>query len=203
VNIYTIMALIALTLIEAVALIQLMISPIGEILGVIPGPLIGAFVGVFLGFKINDNNRKKLDDERRLFFENMLCREITQIIGLLEDNDREQIPIPIDGWNALVNSGDIALFSTRATDLNTVYSEIQRYNFTIMKLRDATEEESKQMSPIYDYLRRSTTLKKITKAMEDKMLLITLPKTKEWLKDALREEISKKEQAKAKHWWQF
>jgi len=51
VDIYIIMGLIVLVLIEAVALIQLMISPIGGFLGVIIGPLIGALVGVFLGFK--------------------------------------------------------------------------------------------------------------------------------------------------------
>ena len=102
----------------------------------------------------------------------------------------------MDGWNTLVNSGDITLFPNfAATDLNSVYSEIQRYNFIVMRLRDAAEEESKR--PLVDDLpRRSTVLKKKARDMENNLLCKTLPKTKEWLNNALEEEKSRRGQTK-------
>jgi membrane associated rhomboid family serine protease len=64
-EIYIIICLIALILIGVVAVIQLMMSPLWGFLVTIIGPLTGALVGVYLGFKINDNRRKELDEEKR------------------------------------------------------------------------------------------------------------------------------------------
>jgi len=69
-EIYIIICLIVLILIGFVALIQLMISPIGGFLVTIMGPLTGALVGVYLGFKINDDRRKELEEQKKSFFKN-------------------------------------------------------------------------------------------------------------------------------------
>jgi hypothetical protein len=98
------MALIALVLIESIALIQLMISPIGGFLGTIIGPLTGAFVGVFLGFKLNDYRRTELDKKRRSFFKDALLHEIDRSIKLLEMENINLIRVYV--WDSLVNSGD-------------------------------------------------------------------------------------------------
>ena len=126
-----------LILIGVVALILQMISPILGILGVVIGPLVGAFVGVILGFQINDNNRRKLEKERRLFFKNLLMHEAKESIKLISGTVQL---IPVDAWNSVVNSGDIALFEGKAIDLSDTYFQIQNYNYEAKRVRDAIEE---------------------------------------------------------------
>ena len=136
-DIYIILCLIVLILIGVVALILQMISPILGFLGVIIGPLVGAFVGVILGFQINDNNRTKLEEERRLFFKNLLMHEATESIKLIAGTVNL---IPVDAWNSMVNSGEIALFEGKAIDLSDTYFQIQNYNYEAKRVRDAIEE---------------------------------------------------------------
>lgn len=139
-NIYAIMALIALVLIEVTALIQLMISPIGGFLGTIIGPLTGAFVGVFLGFKLNENHRRRLEGERRSFFKNLIMHEVKKSIETLEDESSIVNLIPVDMWNSIVNSGEITLFNGNAIEVSDLYFEIQNYNYEAKRLIYAADE---------------------------------------------------------------
>ena len=164
-----------------------MINPISII-----GPLIGALVGVFLGFMINNDHKKRLDRERRLFFIKLLIEEMDQLIKFMENNDREYIPLPIDGWNSLINSGDITLFTDLATDLNKVYSEIQRYNYKVIRIRDAIEEESTGEALALtemDFPKRSGTLKLNLKDTSVDKLFEGLIEIKKKLGNALRNDL--------------
>ena len=136
-GIYIILSLIILILIGVVALILQMISPILGILGVIIGPLVGAFVGVILGFRINDDNRIKLEEKRKSFFKNLLMQEAKKSIELIPGTVNL---IPTDAWNSIVNSGDVALFEDKAIDLSEIYFQIQNYNYEAKRVRDAIEE---------------------------------------------------------------
>lgn len=136
-GIYIILCLIVLILIGIVALILQMISPIFGILGVIIGPLVGAFVGVILGFRINDNNRIKLEEKKKSFFKNLLMHEAKKSIKLIPGTVNL---IPTDAWNSIVNSGAVALFEDRAIDLSEIYFQIQNYNYEAKRVRDAIEE---------------------------------------------------------------
>jgi hypothetical protein len=135
--IYIIIGIIALVLIEAVALIQLMISPIGGFLGTIIGPLTGAFAGVLLGFKINEDHRKKLDKERGEFLKSLLVHEIDKSIDILNKRENTIIPaiIPVSGWDSLINSGDIPLFTP---DQSIQISDIiLKFGDTITSLKES------------------------------------------------------------------
>ncbi|HUS74395.1 MAG TPA: hypothetical protein VMY43_00145 [Methanothrix sp.] len=134
---YIIIPLIVILLMGVVVLAIQTISSIWGLLGIIIGPLIGAFVGVLLGFKINDNRRKQLEEERRLFFGNLLMHEAKKSIELIGGTVNL---IPVDAWNSVVNSGDIALFKEKAIELSNIYFEIQNYNYEAKRVRDAIEE---------------------------------------------------------------
>jgi len=103
------------------------------------GPLIGAFAGVGLGILANELWRRKLANDRKSFFRNLLLHEIRKSIELLESPTVNLIPV--DAWNSLVNSGDMTLFTEHAIDLSDIYFEIQNYNYEAKRVRDAVEEE--------------------------------------------------------------
>lgn len=136
-DIFIILSLMALILIGVVALVLQMISPILGFLSVLIGPFFGALVGVYLGFKINDEHRRELEEEKRLFFRNLLMHEAKESINLLGGTVNL---IPVDAWNSIVNSGDIALFKDKAVDLSDTYFQIQNYNYEAKRVRDAIEE---------------------------------------------------------------
>lgn len=136
-DIFIILSLMALILIGVVALILQMISPILGFLSVLIGPFFGALVGVYLGFKINDEHRRELEEEKRLFFRNLLMHEAKESIKLLGGTVNL---IPVDAWNSIVNSGDIALFKGKAIDLSDTYFQIQNYNYEAKRVRDTIEE---------------------------------------------------------------
>ena len=48
--------------------------------------------------------------------------------------------IPVDAWNSVVNSGNVALFKDKAIDLSDTYFQIQNYNYEAKKVRYAIEE---------------------------------------------------------------
>ncbi len=102
------------------------------------GPLIGAFFGVLLGFGVNELWRKRLENNRKSFFRKLLLHEVKDSIKLL--NGKVNL-VPIDAWNSLVNSGDIALFKDNAIELNDVYFKIQSYNYEAKRVRDAVEHD--------------------------------------------------------------
>jgi len=102
------------------------------------GPLIGAFFGVLLGFGVNELWRKRLENNRKSFFRKLLLHEVKDSIKLLSGTVNL---IPIDAWNSLVNSGDIALFKDKAIELNDVYFKIQNYNYEAKRVRDAIEHD--------------------------------------------------------------
>jgi hypothetical protein len=93
----------ALILIGVVAFILQMIGPILGFLSALIGPLVGALVGVILGFQKNDDNRRKLEEERRDFFKNLLMHEAKESIKLIEE--RNVNLIPVDAWKSVVNAG--------------------------------------------------------------------------------------------------
>lgn len=103
------------------------------------GPLIGAFVGVLLGFGVNEKWRRRLENNRKSFFKKLLRHEVKYSIKLL--NGLINL-VPIDAWNSLVNSGDIALFKDQAIELNDIYFKIQNYNYEAKRIRDAVEHEN-------------------------------------------------------------
>ena len=112
-------------------------SPILGFLSVLIGPLIGALVGVLLGFKINNEHRMELEEEKRLFFRNLLMHEAKKSIELMAGTVNL---IPVDAWNSVINSGNVALFSDKAIDLSETYFQIQNYNYEAKRVRDAIEE---------------------------------------------------------------
>jgi len=119
---------------------QLWHGPVLDIFGKIIGPLFGALVGVLLGFRVNDSNRKKLEEERRLFFRNLLMHEAEKAIDLLPGTVNL---IPVDAWNSIVNSGEIALFKDKAIELSDTYSAMQNYNYEAKIIRETYEHEAR------------------------------------------------------------
>ena len=77
-------------------------------------------------------------DERRLFFKNLLMHEARESIKLLSEGPVNLIPV--DAWNSVVNSGEIALFEGKAIDLSDTYFQVQNYNYEAKRVRDAIEE---------------------------------------------------------------
>ena len=136
-DIYIIISLVILILIGVIASLLQMISPILGFLSVLIGPFFGALVGVYLGFKINDEHRRELEEEKRLFFRNLLMQEAKKSIKLLDGTVNL---IPVDAWNSVVNSGDIALFKGNAKYLGDTYFQVQNYNYEAKRVRDAMEE---------------------------------------------------------------
>jgi hypothetical protein len=120
----------------------MMINTIGIFLGTIGpliiGPLIGALVGVYWGFKVNDKRRMELEDQKKSFFQNLLMHEVLNSIDLLESGGIYLIPV--DMWNSIVNSGNIALLNGNAIELSDLYFEMRNYNYEAKRIRDATEE---------------------------------------------------------------
>jgi hypothetical protein len=101
-------------------------------------PLLGAFCGVFLGFLINNEHKKKLDHERKLFLLAYLRHEVGKGIELLQEMQGNLIPT--DAWNSIVNSGDIRRFTHNQTILlGDIYFKIQNYNYEASRTRDASE----------------------------------------------------------------
>jgi len=136
--------LMGLILIGIAALTLPMISQLlGSFVITIIGPLIGALVGVYLGFQKNEDHRRKLEEERRLFFRNLLMHEAKKSIKLVEE--RKTNLIPVDAWNSIVNSGNIALFEGKAKELSNTYFQIQNYNYEAKRVRDA--EEARDLHP--------------------------------------------------------
>ncbi|RPJ73611.1 MAG: hypothetical protein EHM20_11945 [Alphaproteobacteria bacterium] len=131
------MALLLIGIIGIIALTLQMMSPIFGFLSVLIGPFFGALVGVYLGFKINDKHRRELEEEKRLFFRNLLMQEARKSINLLDGTVNL---IPVDAWNSVVNSGDIALFKGKAEYLDDTYFQVQNYNYEAKRVRDAIEE---------------------------------------------------------------
>ncbi len=103
------------------------------------GPLIGAFFGVLLGFGVNEIWRKRLENNRKTFFRKLLLHEVKYSIKLL--NGMVNL-VPIDAWNSLVNSGDIALFKDIAIELDDAYFKTQMYNFEAKMIRNAVEHDT-------------------------------------------------------------
>jgi hypothetical protein len=95
------------------------------------GPLIGAFVGVGLGLIANELWRRKLACDRKYFFRNFLPHEIKRSIELLEKENIINL-IPVDAWDSLVNSGDLALFTHNLViHLSDLYFDIEDYNYEV------------------------------------------------------------------------
>ncbi len=122
------------------------------------GPLIGAFFGVLLGFGVNEMWRKRLENNKRSFFRKLLLHEVKYSIELL--NGTVNL-VPIDAWNSLVNSGDIALFKDKAIELNDAYFKTQMYNFEAKMIRNAVEHDSMEGPSLENgkYIWRSEELK--------------------------------------------
>ncbi len=123
--------LILLNAIDPVALFNLLDKMIG--------PLFGAMVGVYLGFRINDTQRKKLEDNRKTFFKDLIMHEVSNAIETLEDKERKYNLIPTDMWNSVVNSGYVSLFDGNAIEVSELYFKMQNYNYEAKRIRDATE----------------------------------------------------------------
>ena len=73
------------------------------------------------------------------------------------ENEKYEL-IPTDGWNSLLNSGDIALFKGKATKLSETYSEIGWYNNELKNLRFAIERESNRPEILRNYTRDRTNV---------------------------------------------
>jgi len=101
--------------------------------------IVGPLVGVLAAYQINEWRRENLDRDRKKFFNNLLFEEISKSIILLKANKTNLIPI--DGWNSLVNSGDVALFKDQAIQFSDVYFKIQMHNYEATRTRDALEAE--------------------------------------------------------------
>jgi hypothetical protein len=184
-DIYIILCLIVLILVGVVALILQMIGPIVGFLGVIIGPLVGALVGVILGFQKNDKNRMKLEEERRSFFKNLLMHEATESIELIAGVVNL---IPVDAWNSIVNSGDIALFKDKAIDLSDTYFQIQIYNYEAKRVRDAIEEVN--LHPETTDASHASKLKGRFNELMKPATLKRLEDLKEWLTELKAEPIT-------------
>ena len=133
------------------------------------GPLIGAFFGVLLGFGVNEIWRKRLENNRKSFFRKLLLHEVKYSIELL--NGTVNL-VPIDAWNSLVNSGDIALFKDKAIELNDVYFKIQNYNYEAKRVRDAEEHDQMEGLSLKngEECERSVELKENLKKTTDDLL---------------------------------
>ena len=133
------------------------------------GPLIGAFFGVLLGFGVNELWRKRLENNRKSFFRKLLFYEVKYSIELL--NGMVNL-VPIDAWNSLVNSGDIALFKDKAIELNDVYFKIQNYNYEAKRVRDAEEHDQMEGLSLKngEECERSVELKENLKKTTDDLL---------------------------------
>jgi hypothetical protein len=133
------------------------------------GPLIGAFFGVLLGFGVNELWRKRLENNRKSFFRKLLLHEVKYSIELL--NGMVNL-VPIDAWNSLVNSGDIALFKDKAIELNDVYFKIQNYNYEAKRVRDAEEHDQMEGLSLKngEECERSVELKENLKKTTDDLL---------------------------------
>ena len=133
------------------------------------GPLIGAFFGVLLGFGVNEIWRKRLENNRKSFFRKLLLHEVKYSIELL--NGMVNL-VPIDAWNSLVNSGDIALFKDKAIELNDVYFKIQNYNYEAKRVRDAEEHDQMEGLSLKngEECERSVELKENLKKTTDDLL---------------------------------
>ena len=133
------------------------------------GPLIGAFFGVLLGFGVNELWRKRLENNRKSFFRKLLLHEVKYSIELL--NGMVNL-VPIDAWNSLVNSGDIALFKDKAIELNDAYFKIQNYNYEAKRVRDAEEHDQMEGLSLKngEECERSVELKENLKKTTDDLL---------------------------------
>jgi hypothetical protein len=122
-----------------VFIILKILSTFGWLFTVIVGPLIGAFVGVFLGFKINNDYRKRQDNGKKQFYLSSLRHEIDKGMVILQDIKHDDIMlIPENVWNSIMNTGNITLFANQeAIPLSSIYFEIQNYNFEAKKAREA------------------------------------------------------------------
>ena len=133
------------------------------------GPLIGAFFGVLLGFGVNEMWRKRLENNRKSFFRKLLLHEVKYSIELL--NGTVNL-VPIDAWNSLVNSGDVALFKDKAIELNDIYFKIQNYNYEAKRVRDAEEHDQMEGLSLKngEECERSVELKENLKKTTDDLL---------------------------------
>lgn len=88
--------------------------------------------------------------------------------------------VPIDAWNSLVNSGDVALFKDKAIELNDIYFKIQNYNYEAKRVRDAIEHDCTEGLSLENgkELRRSDTLKENFNKKTKKNLLEELKNLK-------------------------
>jgi hypothetical protein len=72
-------------------------------------------------------------------------------IDILNKRENSIIPaiIPVSGWDSLINSGDIALFTPdQSIQISDIYSEIRRYNY----ISERVTEEIKR--DVYGPVRR-------------------------------------------------
>jgi hypothetical protein len=118
-----------------VAILAVTAMDFAQILSLIIGPL----VGVLVAYQINEWRRESLAFERKQFFKNLILKEVGESIALLKSNRTNLIPA--DGWNSLVNSGDVALFKDHAIKFSNLYFKIQMHNYEAIKTRDALESE--------------------------------------------------------------
>lgn len=169
--------MIILILIGIVVLILQMISPIWGVVSVIIGPLIGAYAGVKLGFDKNNKHRQKLEDEKKVFFKNWLKHEAKESIRLIENGPVNLIPE--DAWNSVVNSGNIALFETKATELSDIYFKIKNYNYEAKRVRDAIEES--RLHPETTDKAHASNLKKLFDEKTKPDVLESLKDLERWL----------------------
>ncbi len=190
------------------------ISSILSRISTIIGPLIGAFFGVLFGFWINDRHNKKLRGKRKLFFSNLLMHEAKKSIELIGGNVNL---IPIDAWNAIVNSGDIALFEDKAIELSDIYFQIQNYNYEAKIIREAYEfsnlviadPNTGEAIPHGSFLRKKfdentkpALLKKLIELEKWVRPLAGTISTSVTVKGTLNV-IGGDEKEKIKKWWQF
>lgn len=184
-------------MIKSITLTLQQMSFIWDFLVRIIGPLIGALVGVYLGFKINDNRRKELNEEKRLFYKNWLMRDAKKSIELLPGKVNL---IPEDAWKSLINSGDIALFKNKAIELGNIFFEVQNYNYEAKLIREAYEREI-QFGPFSDYngkeFSRASDLKDIFNSKTKPVLLQHLRELEQWI-SPMKAEISSSVKVQAK-----
>lgn len=215
--IISLMALLLVGIIGIVALALQMMSPILGFLSVLIGPFFGALVGVYLGFKINDKHRRELEEEKRLFFRNLLMQEARKSIKLLDGTVNL---IPVDAWNSIVNSGDIALFKGKAEYLSDTYFQVQNYNYEAKRVRDAIEEvhlhptntdedHASRLKKNFDEVTKPETLRllrDLERWTTHGVLNVTLGEIKCQGKGKVTNGITpplSQEEVRAKHWWQF
>jgi len=166
---------------DAMDTLQFLVLTLVSLFKITIGPLIGAFFGVGLGFWVNNRHNRKLREERKLFFRNLLMHEAKRSIKLIKGNVNL---IPVDAWNAIVNSGDITLFENKAIELSDIYFQIQNYNYEAKIIREAYEFSDLSMidPETGETISRGSFLKKNLDEKTIPQLLEKLTELEKWIR---------------------